>query len=57
MFKLIMVIGLGGVQYGPRSASFDLFNHEYDYRPNWTTRSSVTLDYSKICDFFLGLFK
>ena len=20
----------------------DLFNHEYDYRPNWTTRSSVT---------------
>ena len=20
----------------------DLFNHEYDYRPNWTSRSSVT---------------
>ena len=20
----------------------DLFNHEYDFRPNWTTRSSVT---------------
>ena len=20
----------------------DLFNHEYDYRPNWATRSSVT---------------
>ena len=20
----------------------DLFNHEYDYGPNWTTRSSVT---------------
>ena len=20
----------------------DLLNHEYDYRPNWTTRSSVT---------------
>ena len=20
----------------------DLFNHEYDYRPNWTTRNSVT---------------
>ena len=19
-----------------------MFNHEYDYRPNWTTRSSVT---------------
>ena len=20
----------------------DLFNHEYDYKPNWTTRGSVT---------------
>ena len=24
------------------SRESDLFNHEYDYRPNWTTRSSVT---------------
>ena len=34
-----MVTGLNGVQFGLES---DLFNHEYDYRPNWTTRSSVT---------------
>ena len=26
----------------PRSGSPILFNHEYDYRPNWTTESSVT---------------
>ena len=25
-----------------RVAESDLFNHEYDYRPNWTTRSSDT---------------
>ena len=25
-----------------KTRSSDLFNHEYDYRPNWTTRSSVT---------------
>ena len=24
------------------SRSSDLFNHEYRYRPNWTTRSPVT---------------
>ena len=25
-----------------RVGESDLFNHEYDYRPNWTTRNSVT---------------
>ena len=35
-----------------------LFNHEYDYRPNWTTRSSVTIinhNFNKICEI-LGSF-
>ena len=40
--------------------SSDLFNHEYDYRPNWTTQSSVTKyiihNRNKICDV-LGFFK
>ena len=26
----------------PRNCARDLFSHKYDYRPNWTTRSSVT---------------
>ena len=38
----------------PGIRSFDLFNHEYDYKPNWTARSSVILpishNYNKICD-------
>ena len=32
----------------------DLFNYKYDYRPNWTTESSVPINhnfrYNKICD-------
>ena len=40
--------------------SSDLFNHEYDYRPNWTTQSSVTKyiihNRNNICDV-LGFFK
>ena len=39
--------------------SFDLFNHEYDYKPNWTARSSVILpishNYNKICDILCFL--
>ena len=39
-----MVTGLSGVQlinfffFWSATRSSDLFNHEYDYRPNWTTK-------------------
>ena len=48
-----MVVGLSGVQFGLISYKYykivlqtakqesDLFNHEYDYRLNWTTQSPV----------------
>ena len=37
--------------------SSDLVNHEYDYRPNWMKRSSVTNNhnFNNICDI-LGSF-
>ena len=46
----VMVIGLSGVQFGlsviiqviTKSRESDFVNHEYDYRPNWTTRSLIT---------------
>ena len=28
----------------PLDPPLDLFNQEYDYRPNWTTRSPVTIE-------------
>ena len=43
----------------PGMRSFDLFNHEYDYKPNWTARSSVILpishNYNNICDILCFL--
>ena len=43
-----LVIGLSVVHFGlltksdDRAAGFRFVYHEYDYRPNWTTRSPVT---------------
>ena len=35
-----------------RVAGSDMFNHEYDYRPNWTTKVLLPIyhNFNKICD-------
>ena len=42
------------------SVETDLFNHEYDYRLNWTTQSSVTNNSNhndnRICDILVFFF-
>ena len=48
---VIMVIGQTGVQFSCNDASnltksgnskFNLFNHKYDYSPNWSAQSRVS---------------